>query len=84
MEIEAHVEVVWRLLTAERGAWWPEMRFESIVGSPLVETWTEDGDQADATGRVTRCDEPHLLAFRWTEQRRGDPLEVEIELVGRG
>lgn len=34
-EIRASVEDVWRCLTAGLSAWWPEMRFEAVVGSPL-------------------------------------------------
>jgi uncharacterized protein YndB with AHSA1/START domain len=63
VRVDAPVEVVWRFLTVKRGAWWPEMRFEATVGSALVETWIEEGVQATATGSVTRCDEPLLLAL---------------------
>ncbi|MDC7802979.1 MULTISPECIES: SRPBCC domain-containing protein [Microbacterium] len=83
-DLDASVEVVWRLLTAGRGAWWPEMRFEAAVGSPLVETWVEEGRQVCATGSVTRCDEPHVLGFSWTEQGWEHPLDVVIELVAHG
>ncbi|WP_338036771.1 SRPBCC family protein [Microbacterium arborescens] len=84
VDIDASVEVVWRFLTAGRGAWWPEMRFEAAVGSPLVETWIEEGSQASATGSVTRCDEPHVLGFSWSEQGWEHPLDVVIELVEQG
>lgn len=57
------------------------MRFEAEVGSPLVETWVEEGQQVSATGSVTRCDEPHVLGFDWTEQSWDHPLDVVIELV---
>jgi len=82
-DIDASVEVVWRYLTAGRGAWWPEMRFEAAVGSPLVETWVEGDRQVSAAGSVTRCDAPHVLGFRWTEQSWDHPLEVVIELEAR-
>lgn len=82
--VDASIEVVWQLLTAGRGAWWPEMRFEPVVGSPLVETWVEEGRPASATGSVTRCDEPRLLGFSWTEQGWEHPLDVVIELVQQG
>jgi uncharacterized protein YndB with AHSA1/START domain len=78
--VRAPVETVWRLLTVERDAWWPEMRFEPVVGAPLVETWTEDGRPASASGTVTRCDEPHLLEFRWRESGWRAPLEVTIRI----
>ncbi len=83
-DIDASVEVVWWFLTTGRGAWWPEMRFETVVGSPLIETWVEEGRPARATGSVTRCDEPHLLGFSWTQQGWDHPLDVVIELVTHG
>ncbi|MDT3317503.1 SRPBCC domain-containing protein [Microbacterium sp. KSW4-11] len=83
-EIRASVEDVWRCLTVGRSAWWPEMRFEAVVGSPLVETWVEDGRQGVASGSVTHCVEPHVLGFRWSEDGWDGPLDVEIELVGHG
>ncbi|MEZ3161828.1 SRPBCC domain-containing protein [Microbacterium sp. BWT-B31] len=82
--IVASVDVVWRFLTVGRDAWWPEMRFEAVVGSVLVETWIEDGRQASATGIVTRCDEPQLLGFSWAEQGWERPLDVVIRLVADG
>ena len=83
-DIDAAVEVVWRYLTAGRGAWWPEMRFEAAVGSPLVETWVEGDRQMSATGSVTRCDASHVLGFSWSEQSWDHPLEVVIELEAHG
>ena len=81
MRTDAPLPIVWRFLTAERDAWWPDMRFDAAVGSPLVERWTQDGVQATATGRVTRCDAPHLLAFEWAEPGWNRPLEVVIRLA---
>jgi uncharacterized protein YndB with AHSA1/START domain len=83
-DIDAPVGVVWRFLTVERDAWWPEMRFEAVVGSPLVETWIEEGHQASAMGSVTQCDEPQLLGFRWIEPSWDRPLEVVIRLAAEG
>lgn len=83
-DVDASVEVVWRFLTTARGAWWPEMRFDAAVGSPLVETWIEEGRHVSATGSVTRCDEPHVLGFSWTEQGWDHPLDVVIELATHG
>jgi len=83
-DIHAPVEVVWRCLTVGRGTWWPDMRFEAVVGSPLVETWVEEGRQARATGNVTRCEVPHLLGFSWTEEGWDHPLRVVIDLVAHG
>ncbi|MCT9821420.1 SRPBCC domain-containing protein [Microbacterium sp. W1N] len=83
-DIHASVEVAWWCLTAGRDAWWPEMRFEAVVGSPLTETWVEEGRQRSATGSVTRCEEPHLLGFRWAEEGWDHPLDVVIDLVARG
>lgn len=84
VRVDAPREVVWRFLTAERDEWWPEMRFEAAVGSPLVQTWIEDGVQSTATGHVTRCDEPQLLAFEWAEPGWSSPLDVEIRLTSEG
>lgn len=53
-------------------------------GGRLVETWVEEGQQVSATGSVTRCDEPHVLGFDWTEQSWDHPLDVVIELVAHG
>ena len=79
--VDATPEVVWRVLTLERGSWWPDLRFEPAVGSPLVETWLDDGRPMSASGAVTRCEAPHLLAFTWTEPTWAHPLDVEIRLV---
>lgn len=76
--IAASVDAVWRLLTEQRGRWWPDMRFAAAVGAPLVETWEEDGRVLSATGEVTRCEPPVLLAFRWSEAGWARPLDVEI------
>lgn len=82
--IDAPIGVVWRLLTADRDAWWSEMRFEAAVGSALLETWIEEGRPASATGTITRCDEPTLLGFTWTEPTWVQPLDVVIRLVADG
>jgi len=84
VDIAAPIDVVWRFLTTARGAWWPEMRFEAVVGSPLVETWMEEGRQASAVGTITRCDEQQLLGFSWSEEGWEAPLEVSIRLVADG
>ena len=81
--VEAAIDVVWRFLTVERAAWWPDLRFEARVGAALIETWNDDGREASATGIVTRCAAPTLLAFRWSEPSWEHPLEVVIHLVGR-
>ncbi|MCO7201995.1 SRPBCC domain-containing protein [Microbacterium sp. CnD16-F] len=83
-DIRASVEDVWRCLTVGRSAWWPEMRFDAVVGSLLVETWVEDGRQATAEGTITQCAQPHLLGFCWTESGWEGSLDVVIELVGHG
>ncbi len=41
----------------------------------------EEGVQATATGSVTRCEEPSLLAFEWTEPSWSGPLDVVIRLT---
>lgn len=81
--IDATPEVVWRFLILERSSWWPGLRFDPVVGSPLVETWTEDGRPRSAAGTVTRCEEPYLLGFTWTEPTWAHPLDVEIRLVAK-
>jgi uncharacterized protein YndB with AHSA1/START domain len=83
-DVGAPVEVVWRFLTVDRDTWWPEMGFEAVVGSPLVETWLEEGRRASATGSVTDCDEPQLLGFRWIQPSWEHPLDVAISLVAEG
>lgn len=82
--INAPRERVWRLLTVDRHVWWPDMRFDAVVGAPLRETWMDGEHEASATGNVTRCDEPRLLAFEWREPRWHRPLEVEIRLTTSG
>ncbi|MDO7880898.1 SRPBCC family protein [Salinibacterium soli] len=83
-EIGAPAELVWRYLTADRDEWWPEMQFDPVVGSPLLETWTDDGQRYSATGTVTGCVESRLLAFHWIEASWAQPLDVEIRLTARG
>jgi uncharacterized protein YndB with AHSA1/START domain len=78
--IGADADRVWRFLTTERDAWWPDMRFEAVVGAPLVETWIEDGQQRTATGEVAQCEPPRVLAFRWSEASWRHPLDVVISL----
>ena len=75
---------VWWALTAGRAAWWPELAFDPVVGSPLVETWIEDGEVRSATGEVMRCDAPALLAFRWRELSWAHALEVTVRLAASG
>jgi len=60
------------------------MRFEAVVGSPLVETWIDEGHQASARGRVIHCDGPQLLGFRWIEPSWDHPLDVMIRLAAEG
>lgn len=78
--VAASPAVVWRALTAGRAQWWPDLRFDAVVGAPLVETWVEAGQQRQAHGVVTRCDEAELLAFRWREDGWSAPLEVRFRL----
>ncbi|MFT4229115.1 MAG: SRPBCC domain-containing protein [Microbacterium sp.] len=80
--IDAGAEVVWEFLTVRRDAWWADMRFEASAGSPLIETWVEEGQQLSATGVVTQCEEPRLLAFSWSEPGWDRPLDVVIRLGG--
>ncbi|QZN87678.1 SRPBCC domain-containing protein [Cellulomonas sp. C5510] len=80
----AGVGSVWWSLTAGRAAWWPGLHFAPVAGSPLVETWTEDGAPRSATGEVVQCDAPALLAFRWREPEWAHALEVTIRLAAAG
>ncbi|MBD3777637.1 MAG: SRPBCC domain-containing protein [Micrococcales bacterium] len=82
--VAAAPDAVWWALTAGRAAWWPELVFDPAAGSPLVETWTEDGEVRSATGEVVRCDAPGLLAFRWREPSWAHPLDVTIRLAAAG
>lgn len=82
--IAATADVIWRALTVDRADWWPDLRFDAAAGAPLVETWIEAGQQRQAHGVVTRCEEPELLAFRWREDGWSAPLEVTFRLDARG
>lgn len=82
--IEASVNDVWRFLTTERASWWPEMRFEAAIGSPLIETWMEEGEHRQVAGVVTQCAEPRLLAFTWGEPDDEFSLDVSIHLACDG
>lgn len=68
---------VWRLLV-DRSAWWPELAFDAVSGSPLRETWTEDGRTFEALGRVVAVDPPRHLSFEWTEPGWSALLTVAI------
>ncbi|WP_169799957.1 SRPBCC family protein [Herbiconiux solani] len=76
--------MVWRKLTVDRQAWWPELALEPIRGSLVLETWTEDGIQMTATGEVTRVERDRLLKFIWTEPGWPSSLEVEFRLNPEG
>jgi uncharacterized protein YndB with AHSA1/START domain len=82
--VDAAPELVWRLLTVKHSVWWPEMQFDAIAGAPLVETWLEDGLELSASGVITRCDPPDLLAFEWREPSWEHSLEVELRLEETG
>ncbi len=82
--IEASAGRVWQALTAGREAWWPELVFDAAVGSPLVETWWEDGRRATAHGTVTRCEPRARLAFAWRQAMWRADLHVDIRLASAG
>ncbi len=82
--VAAPPDAVWRALTVDRAEWWPDLRFDAVIGAPLVETWIEAGRQRQAAGLITRCDEPELLAFRWREDGWSAPLEVTFRLEPNG
>lgn len=77
-------ETVWEALTARRPDWWPELEFEPVPGSPLVETWTEDGRAMSATGRVLTIDAPRSLSFEWTEPGWTGSAVVRITVRSAG
>jgi len=84
LTIEAFPDKVWRILTTDRSAWWPEMEFDAAPGAPLVETWVENGVSLQAQGAVTAAEPPHLLAFQWTEPSWTRDLTVRVRLVAVG
>ncbi|GAA3646207.1 SRPBCC family protein [Microbacterium marinilacus] len=80
----ADSDSAWRALTAERGAWWPELVFEPVVGAPLTETWTQDGSARTATGTVLAAETSQRLAFEWHDGAVGAPRTVTIRLAQTG
>lgn len=76
----AAADVVWRALTEERDAWWPDMQFDAVVGAPLREVWTEDGAQREATGQVIDVSDGRALTFEWSETEWLAPLQVTFVL----
>lgn len=79
--LPASVERVWHLLTDpdERAAWMFAGTLEPRVGG-LVDLVDE---HHHVTGRVTRCEPPHLLAFTWSSADA--PVgEVCFELTAMG
>lgn len=63
----ASPDIVWRALTHERAAWWPDMAFDTCPGASLRETWDEGGVTVEATGFVVTVEPPTQLTFRWTQ-----------------
>ena len=84
LTIDERVDDVWRAITVGRSSWWPEMVFEPIAGSALVETWIEDGEEKRATGTITGAVAPSLLSFEWSEPGWVGPLSVSICLEPLG
>lgn len=81
LTIDATPERVWRALTVDRSTWWPEMMFDAVPGASLIETWDEDGQTFQASGRITAIDAPRLLAFEWSEPAWRASLMVHVRLA---
>jgi uncharacterized protein YndB with AHSA1/START domain len=79
-------DAVWRALTEERSAWWPDMQFDTIVGSPLREVWIEEGAEREALGQVVEVTDGRALTFVWSETEWPSPLQVAfvLELTATG
>ena len=71
---------VWRAATADRAGWWPELRFEPVVGEALEETWTVGDELFVARGEVLEVSHPHLLVFEWHEPTWAAPLRVRFSI----
>ena len=80
VHLTATPEHVWRLLV-DRSAWWPELEFDAVAGSPLRETWTDSGRTLEAIGRVLAVDAPTRLSFEWTEPVWGTSLTVTVTVT---
>jgi uncharacterized protein YndB with AHSA1/START domain len=78
------VDGLWRALTEERDTWWPELVLTPEVGSVVRETWTEDGREHFADGRVTAAVPPGQLAFVWQQPERHSPLTVSFDIRSDG
>lgn len=80
------VDALWFALTDGRGAWWPELTLTAAVGASVRETWTEDGHERYADGRVTEVAAPKTLGFEWQQPTWPRPLRVRfrIERISRG
>ena len=85
-ESTASVLTVWQSLTENHTEWWPDMTFEAVRGAPLHETWTEEGVEYHATGRVVEVQDGTVLTFDWREPGWPAPLGVSFELehIARG
>lgn len=84
LTIDAAPDRVWHALTAGRREWWPEMVFDATPGAALVETWVVNGATCQATGTVVKVQQPHVLAFEWTERQWRGALAVSIRHTADG
>jgi uncharacterized protein YndB with AHSA1/START domain len=78
------LDALWCALTDERDTWWPELMLTPEVGSAVRETWTEDGCEHFADGRVTEAVPPSLLAFVWQQPGWPSPLTVRFDIRSDG
>lgn len=96
IEVEAPIEVAFRVFTEEMGTWWPtethamdegrvlEIVFEPRVGGRVYEV-AEAGEGDWAT--VTAWEPPHRLVLAWKPNTRPTPpteVEVRFEALGPG
>ena len=83
-EAKATGFAVWEALTVGREQWWPEMQFDPVVGSPVRETWFENGKERSAVGQVIEVDPGRVLSFDWRELAWPAPLRVRFSIEDEG
>jgi len=79
-QVSSTPAAVWQALTTDRAGWWPELRFEPVVGAALEETWTIGDEVFVARGEVVEVSPPYLLVFEWHEPTWAAPLRVRFSI----
>ncbi|WP_338836336.1 SRPBCC domain-containing protein [Gordonia polyisoprenivorans] len=88
--VERSPEVAWRVLTApDLIAEWlaPTIGFEPVVGTTfIVQVAVPDKPDAEMACQVVVADEPHHLAYSWTDLRGKPPLRwmMDYRLMPHG